>query len=109
LPKPGEDRNEGSVIVPIVFDPSPFLSALGGELGTFVAVTRLSGVVVPLAQRLVTEPGRLPSITPVGAAPRGSYELIALAAGGQFWRVPNDLKGEQVSQGTQFHFDRTEP
>jgi len=109
LPKPGEDRGEGSVIVPLVFDPSPFLSALGGQTGTFVAVTRLSGAVVPLAQRLVTQPGKLPSITPVGSAPRGDYELIALGAGGQFWRLPNDLRGEQVSQGARFHFDRTGP
>ncbi len=109
LPKPGEDGGGGTVIVPLLFDPSPFLSALGGQLGTFVAVTRLSGTVVPLAQRLVIEPGKLPSITPVGSAPRGDYELIALAAGGQFWRLPNDLRGEQVSQGTRFHFDRMGP
>ncbi|MBL8956622.1 MAG: hypothetical protein JNK82_37955 [Myxococcaceae bacterium] len=109
LPRPGEDGSGGSVIVPLLFDPSPFLSALGGQLGTELAVTRLSGTVVPLAQRLVLEPGMLPSLTPVGAPPRGSYELIALAAGGQFWRLPNDLRGALVSQSTRFHFDRTGP
>ena len=34
------------------------------------------------------------------------YELVVLVAGGQFWRVPNQLAGERASQATRFHFDR---
>lgn len=109
LPKPGQDNGGGSVIVPLVFDPSPFLAALGGQLGIDVSVTRLSGAVIPQAQRLVTVPGQLPMITPVGAPPSGDYELIALTPTGQFWRLPNDLRGEQMSQSVRFRFDRVSP
>lgn len=109
LPRPGQDNGGGSVIVPLVFDPSPFLASLGGQLGIDVAVTRLQGAVLPQAQRLVLEPGRPLSITPVGSPPSGSYELIALTPNGQFWRLPNDLGGEQVSQSVRFRFDRVGP
>ena len=44
----------------------------------FFALTRLQGAVVPQAQRLITEPNKPLSLTPVGAAPVGEYELIAL-------------------------------
>lgn len=108
-PRPGEDHGGGSVIVPLIFDPSPFLATLGGRLDTEVAVTQLQGAVVPAAQRLITEPGKAPSLTSVGTAPRGDYELIALAPSGQFWRIPNDLKDTIPSQSVRFHFDRTGP
>jgi hypothetical protein len=108
-PLPGQDNGDGSVIVPLAFDPSPFLSELGGRLDLEVAVTRLQGAVIPQAQRLLTPPGKPPTVQPVGAPPSGQYELVALAPGGQFWRIPNDLKGEQVSQGVRFHFDRAGP
>jgi hypothetical protein len=109
LPRPGQDNGGGSVIVPLVFDPSPFLRTLGGRLDTEVAVTQLQGAVIPQAQRVTFQPGRLPTVMPVGAAPRGDYELIALAPNGQFWRLPNDLGPELPSQSVRFHFDRTEP
>ncbi|MBK7858798.1 MAG: hypothetical protein IPJ65_09290 [Archangiaceae bacterium] len=108
-PLPGQDSGGGSVVVPLVFDPSPFISSLSGRLDTTVAVTRLQGAVVPQAQRLTTAPGKLPTLTPVGSAPVGDYELIALSTNGQFWRVPNDLQAEQPSQGVRFHFDRVGP
>lgn len=108
-PRPGQDSGGGSVIVPLVFDPSPFLSALGGQLGVEVAVTRVQGAVVPQAQRLISQPGRPLSLMPVGAAPSGDYEVIALAPTGQYWRLPNDLGKSMPAQGARFHFDRVAP
>jgi hypothetical protein len=105
LPRPGEDSGKGFVIVPLVIDPSPFLSELNGRVGIEVAVTQLQGTVIAQADRLVLTPGQSPAITPVGAAPRGDYELIALTPEGQFWRLPNDLRGAEPSQGVRFHFD----
>jgi hypothetical protein len=107
LPRPGEDSGQGFVIVPLAIDPSPFLSELNGRVGIEVAVTQLQGAVIAQADRLVVAPGKAPSITVVGAAPRGDYELIALTPAGQFWRLPNDLRGVEPSQGVRFHFDRS--
>jgi hypothetical protein len=109
LPRPGEDSGMGNVIVPLVIDPSPFLATLNGRVGIEIAVTQLQGAVVGQASRLVTSPGMAPTLMAVGTAPRGDYELIALTPSGQFWRLPNDLRGEQTSQGVRFHFDRTGP
>lgn len=109
LPRPGEDSGMGNVIVPLVIDPSPFLATLNGRVGIEIAVTQLQGAVVGQASRIVAVPGKAPTLMPVGTAPRGNYELIALTPTGQFWRLPNDLSGEQVSQGVRFHFDRSGP
>jgi hypothetical protein len=109
LPRPGEDPGGGNVIVPLVIDPSPFLSALQGRIGFEVAVTQLQGAVLDQAERLTLSPNKPPALTVVGSAPRGDYELIALTPVGQFWRIPNDLRSEQPSQGVHFHFDRSGP
>ncbi len=109
LPLPGEDSVGGEVIVPLVFDPSPFITALQGQLGIDVVVTTMQGTVVDQAERLLTPPNKPAQLTTVGSAPTGNYELIALTASGQFWRLPNDLKGEEAAQGVRFHFDRAGP
>ena len=104
LPRPGQVPLGTTVIVPLAFDPSPFLRTLEGRLGATVSTTRLQVVMVPVAQALGPgEDGGL-GIRPWGAPPAGDYELVTLAAGGQFWRLPNQLPLE--SQNLRLHIDR---
>jgi hypothetical protein len=103
-PRPGQVEPGTTVIVPLVFDPSPFLQTLEGRLGTTVTAGRLQVVMVPVAQALgPTEDGGQ-GIRPLGPPPAGDYELVALAAGGQFWRLPNQLSLR--SQNLRLHIDR---
>lgn len=104
LPRPGQLAPKTTVIIPLVFDPSPFLRTLEGRLDTTVTANRLQVVMVPVAQALgPTEDGGA-GIQPFGAPPAGDYELVALAAGGQFWRLPNQLP--VASQKLRLHIDR---
>ena len=104
LPRPGQVADGTTVIVPLVFDPSPFLRTLEGRLGTTVTANRLQVVMVPLAQALGLTGDGGTEVQPFGAPPAGDYELVALAAGGQFWRLPNQLPLE--SQNLRMHIDR---
>ncbi len=106
LPRPGQVEAGTTVIVPLVFDPSPFLRTLEGRLDTTVTATRLQVVMVPqaVAQRPSADGGT--ALEPFGAPPAGDYELIALSAGGQFWRVPNQLAARLPSQSVRLHIDR---
>lgn len=106
---PGQVKPGVTVVVPVVVNPAPFLTALNGSLTDVVVVDRLQGFVVPQAQELFSQPGRPDQLTPIGQPPPGAYELVALTAGGQYWRMPNDLKGVLPSQGVRFHFDRAAP
>lgn len=109
LPLPGQVRADATLIVPVVINPAPFLAALNGSLTEQVVVDRLQGYVVPQAQELLAVPGKPVQITPMGQPPAGEYELVVLAAGGQYWRMPNGLKGVLPEQGVRFHFDRVAP
>jgi len=103
-PRPGQLPEDTTLIVPLAFDPSPFLRTLEGRLGATVTANRLQVVMVPVAQALgPTEDGGA-GIRPWGAPPAGDYELVALAAGGQFWRLPNQLPLK--SQNVRLHIDR---
>lgn len=104
LPRPGQVPPGTTVIVPLVFDPSPFLRTLEGRLDTTVTAKRLQVVMVPQATALGAAPDGGGEPRPFGAPPAGDYELVALAAGGQFWRLPNQLPG--AGQGARFHVDR---
>jgi hypothetical protein len=104
LPRPGQVPDGTTVIVPLVFDPSPFLRTLEGRLGVTVTAGRLQVVMVPVAQALGPTADGGTALTPYGAPPAGDYELVALAAGGQFWRLPNQLPVE--SQNLRLHIDR---
>lgn len=106
LPRPGQVERGTTVIVPLVFDPSPFLRTLEGRLGTTVTTRRLQVVMVPqaIAQGVSADGGTATS--PFGAPPAGDYELIALQSGGQFWRVPNQLSTRVSSQSVRLHIDR---
>ena len=95
--------------MPVIVNPAPFLTALNGSLADVVVVDRLQGFVVPQAQELVQQAGKPDQITPIGQPPPGAYELVALTAGGQYWRLPNDLRSVVHSQGVRFHFDRVAP
>mgnify|MGYP001550765343 CR=1 FL=1 len=46
-------------------------------------------------------------LTAFGTPHAGQYELIALQAGGQCWRVPNQLSARVTSQGVRLHIDRS--
>lgn len=104
VPRPGQVKAGSTVIVPVVLNPAPFLTALGGSVTTEVIVDRLQGYVLPQAQELIGT-----QIIPIGQPPAGEYELVALAASGQYWRIPNGLKGVLPGQGVRFHFDRSAP
>lgn len=108
LPKAGQLPVGATVIVPLAFDPSPFLRTLENRLDTTVTTQRLQVVMVPQAQ-LLDPRGEVDggaSVSAFGAPPAGDYELVVLQAGGQFWRVPNQLGPTVKSQATRLHIDR---
>jgi hypothetical protein len=105
-PRPGQLPDGATVIVPLVFDPSPVLRTLNGRLGAVATLERLQAYVVPAAQQLTVGADGRQQLTPFGAPPAGDYELVVLASGGQFWRMPNALAPVVPSQGVRLHFDR---
>jgi hypothetical protein len=103
-PLPGQ-LDHGSVVVPMLFNPAPFLGVLQGRLGVRVTADRLQLVMLPTATQLLDD-GTTQSF---GAPPPGDYELLLLSTGGQFWRLPNQLAGRLPSQGVRLHVDRKSP
>jgi hypothetical protein len=103
---PGQLPAGSQLVVPLAIDPSPFLSALAGDVTKQVATDRLQAAVVAQAEELTQPPGKPPQLTPVGAPLPGQYELDLLVAGGQFWRIPNQLGPTVASQSVRLHFDR---
>jgi hypothetical protein len=99
LPKPGQvvptdhSGRAATVVVPMAFNPSPFLTTLAGDANAEVAVDRLQVFVLPQAQAITYEPGKGRVTTAMDAIPVGAYELVVLAKSGQYWRLPNDLAG----------------
>lgn len=101
LPRPGqevvdEDGQEATVLLPLLFDPNPLLSALGRDPAKEVAVDRLQVVLFPQAQAVTYEPGQGRRVSPLPAIPVGAWEFLALARSGQFWRLPNALASEKA-------------
>jgi hypothetical protein len=109
VPRPGQVKAGATVVVPVIINPAPFLSALNGSVTAVVVVDRLQGYVLPQAQELVSSAGKPDVITPIGQPPPGDYELVALTSTGQYWRIPNGLKSALPEQGVRFHFDRVAP
>lgn len=105
-PLPGQLSPASTVIVPLVIDPTPILRMLDGRLGVEVALTRLQAYLAPVAQELTRGADGRQHTRVFGQPPAGSYELIVLAAGGQFWRLPNGLGDATPSQAVRLHFDR---
>lgn len=105
-PLPGQVAAGTTVIVPLAFDPSPFLRTLENRLDTTVTASRLQVVMVPQAIAVASGPDGGSTQQAFGAPPPGDYELVALTAGGQFWRLPNQLGPSIPSQGARLHIDR---
>ncbi len=107
-PKPGQLAS-GTVIVPVLYDPTPFLGVLQGRLGLSVKTDHLQIVLLPTAQLVTVDAQGQPQTSTFGPPPVGDYELILLVTGGQFWRLPNQLGASLASQGVRLHFDRRLP
>jgi hypothetical protein len=108
LPRPGQ-LAAGDVVVPVVFDPSPFLGVLQGRLGISVKADHLQIVLSPTATLVTTDAHGQSQTTALTAPPAGEYELVLLTNGGQFWRLPNQLGPTVSSQAVRLHFDRQSP
>lgn len=108
LPRPGQHRAESDVVVPLVLNPAPFLSQLGGDVRQRLLVDRLSLTVLPQAQEVSRRNGRR-ELSTFGRPPVGEYELIVLGGNGQFWRLPNQLGPTAESQALRFRFERAAP
>lgn len=109
LPRAGQASAGTNVVVPMAYNPSPFLTTLNGRLGTTVATDTLQVYPLPQAQVLTVDEKGAQHTAVFGAPPQGDYELIVVAAGGQFWRMPNQLGDSVPSQGTRLHSDRATP
>ncbi len=105
-PKPGQLAPGSTLVVPLVFDVTPFLAALNGSLTTSVTTDALTLVVVPQAQELAVSADGGTELRQFGLPPAGSYDLVLTSTAGQFWGVPNQLGPTVPSQGVLFHFDR---
>ncbi len=106
-PRPGQAAAERTLVVPLAFDPTPFLAQLAGN--TTLRITTRSLQVYALPQAMWASPGKGGALIleTAGTPPAGEYELLALSATGQFWRLPNQLRQDAPSQATTFHLDRT--
>jgi len=107
MPLPGQLDDGSNLIVPLAFDPSPFLLTLQNRLDTTVTATQIQVVMIPQAvvQSPASDGGT--QLSTFGTPPAGQYEIIALQAGGQFWRMPNQLSTRDSSQGVRLHIDRS--
>ncbi len=107
MPLPGQLEEGSNLVVPLAFDPSPFLLTLQNRLDTTVTATQIQVVMIPQAvvQSPASDGGT--QLTSFGTPPAGQYELIALQAGGQFWRMPNQLSARDSAQGVRLHIDRS--
>ncbi len=105
-----EDGHPAEVILPLLFDPGPYLALLGQDRQAEVVTSRLTAFVLPQAQAITGAQG----VTPLDAIPVGDYELWVVHESGQFWRMPNDLATEKAahlggpftSQATRFRVTR---
>jgi hypothetical protein len=99
-PLPGN----AETIVPLSYVPTTIalLFAVGGQELERGSLTLL---YVPNAQRLSQgEDGKL-ELTALDEVPRGEYELVVLARGGQVWKVPNALGAKDVTQAVRIRLD----
>ncbi len=108
-PRPGQAPAGTNVVVPLTFNPAPFLSALSGRLGTDLAVETIQVFPVPTAQEITVDRAGVQHTATYGNPPFGDYELVVITTGGQFWRLPNQLGDSVPSQAVRLHFDRAAP
>lgn len=105
-PKPGQGEDGAEVLLPMIFNPAPFLAELAGDLGKSVFVDRLQFGVLAQGQKLTQGPGGQVTVEALGSAPAGSYQLVVLSRTGQYWTLPNDLGATRPSQAVGFRVDR---
>lgn len=108
-PKPGQTSPadvEGDVLLPLVFDPIPFLTELSNDPDRAVIVDRLNVFVLPQAQVVDFQKGPGQTVVSLPAIPPGDYELLVIQKSGQFWRIPNALGAQLPSQDFRFRVVR---
>ena len=120
LRKPGQvvpldsEGNPAEVIIPLLFDPGPYLALLAEDREAEIVTDRLTAFLLPQAQAITHERARGRVVTALDAIPVGDYELWVVSESGQFWRMPNGLASEKSehlggpfpSQGTRFRVTR---
>lgn len=106
LPRPGQGEPDTEVLLPMIFNPAPFLAELAGDLGRTVVVDRIQFGVLSQGQKITTRPGGKTETELLTSAPTGEYQLILYTRTGQYWRLPNDLGPEHPHQAVSFHVDR---
>lgn len=112
-PRPGQgaEVGQGEVLVPLLFNPAPFLAVLQGQVGQEVLAESLQLIYLPRALSVREDPERGRVVTTLGAVPPGEYELWALTDEGGAWWVPNGLAKRNVepvaSQGVRVRVVRS--
>jgi hypothetical protein len=109
LPRPGQTPPAdvaGDVLLPLVFDPIPFLNSLSNDPEREAIVDRLNVFLVPQAQVVEKQKGPGQRVVSLPAIPPGDYELLVIQESGQFWRIPNGLGAELPSQDFRFRVVR---
>lgn len=110
LPKPGQVTPadvEGDVLLPLAFDPIPFLTSLSNDPEREVIVDRLNVFLVAQAQVVENQKGAGQRIVSLPAIPPGDYELLVVHESGQFWKLPNGLGATIPSQAFRFSVVRS--
>lgn len=108
LPKPGQtvpldaQGNPEDVLLPLAFDPSPYLTLLNGDASKVLIANRLPVFLLPQAQVVEYRPGRGQVLTVLPAIPPGEYELLVIQENAQFWKLPNALGPVVPSQSLRF-------
>jgi hypothetical protein len=105
-PKPGQADADTQVVLPMIFNPGPFLTELSGDLNRSLVVDRLQFGVLNQGQSITTDANGKVTTQLVTSAPTGAYQLVLYTRTGQYWRIPNDLAADDPNQGVSFHVDR---
>ncbi|MGQ0506902.1 MAG: hypothetical protein ACT4TC_16450 [Myxococcaceae bacterium] len=104
VPGPGQTTSTAQILVPLAFDPSPFLTYLGSDVQQFAVADRLLAVLIPRPVAVSTDPEQGVVTQSLDAIPVGDYELWMVEPGNQFWRIPNGLAETHPDQNVRFQF-----
>jgi hypothetical protein len=105
-PRPGQGAPGTEVLLPMIFNPAPFLTELQGDLSRSLVVGRLQFGVFSQAQSITTAPNGKVTTELLTSAPTGEYQLVLYTRSGQYWTLPNGLGPEHPHQGVGFRVDR---
>jgi hypothetical protein len=106
VPRPGQGAPNTEVLLPMVFNPAPFLAELAGDLTRSLVVNRLQFGVLSQGQKITTAQNGKVTTELLTSAPVGEYQLVLYTRTGQYWRIPNDLGPGRPPQAVSFHVDR---